>query len=1085
MLLVPPAPPQEPYTPYVAEASAEGEAAIERMEVPEGFQVELFAAEPMLANPVVFHVDHKGDFYVNESFRVNAGVTDMRRHMDWLEDELSNLTVDDRVEMYRRHEGEDFAAYGTEHERIRLIRDTDGDGKADEAIVFADGFNDPADGIAAGVLSYEGDVFYTCIPHLWRLADMDGDGVADVREKLSSGYGVHVALLGHDMHGLVIGPDGKLYFSIGDRGFRVEHEGRVLDLPHTGAVLRCNLDGSDLEVFHTGLRNPQELAFDDYGNLFTGDNNSDGGDKARWVQIVEGADTGWRFYYQYVTEPVERGPWNDEKLWHPWHAEQPAYILPPIANLASGPSGLEYYPGTGLPAEYDNHFFLCDFRGDAKYSGIYAFTHSPKGAGFELGEVKKFVWNTLATDCQFGPDGAFYFSDWVHGWEMTGKGRIYRMTPSEPDPRSVEVRERLRDGVELPKLMPLDPLLEHPDRRVRQEAQFALVEERRWNDLHMLARQSRTPANLHGVWGLGMLAQQDTPSGEQSREYLVQLLYDEQVVPEARAQVVRCLGDLRLADAGDDLLLMLKDPSPRVQMYAAIGLGRIGVPEAAGELYGLIERVGDSDPVLRHAAVMGLLGCADTERLERESAHPNRHVRMATLLVMRRKGDPRIQRFLDDPDPLLVREAATAIHDEVMWEALPALANLIEREELSGNALVRRMLNVNLWLGNNVEVARRLARYALRDDQDELHRVEVLANLADWADPLNIDRVLGRWIELEPRDASYVPGVVAELADQGIGSAPDAVVSAWIHCAAKTGAAGGVSLLDDIARDAGRLAATRVKALRALEKLDAPDLRQAVSVALTDGDGRVRAAALDALQRLSPAEALPLLVQVLERGEWPERRMAYRALGTLDHPDATAVLLDEVKKLPTDLIPAEIALDLVLAAEQRGDEELSMWLEVHGAPREADAELAPWIDGLFGGDKSAGRRIFRQKAELSCLRCHQTTEGAPPVGPDLKGVGERLTRLQLLESIVQPNRRISAGYETETFFLNDGEVIEGRILEESDTAVAVVDSNGDVFDIEKADVEERRPGLSAMPNDLGKSLSRIEMRDLIEYLSSL
>ena len=185
------------------------------------------------------------------------------------------------------------------------------------------------------------DSFYACIPDLWRLRDRDGDGAAEERDRLSSGYGVHVALLGHDLHGLTLGPDGRLWFSIGDCGFHVEQDGRVLDLPHCGAVLRCELDGSGLEVVHTGLRNPQELVFDDRGDLFTGDNNSDGGDRARWVQIVEGADSGWRFYYQYVTAPVLRGPWNDEELWKPHHDGQPAYILPPIANLADGPAGLD------------------------------------------------------------------------------------------------------------------------------------------------------------------------------------------------------------------------------------------------------------------------------------------------------------------------------------------------------------------------------------------------------------------------------------------------------------------------------------------------------------------------------------------------------------------------------------------------------------------------------------------------------------------------------------------------------------------------------------------------------------------------
>ena len=119
-------------------------------------------------------------------------------------------------------------------------------------------------------------------------------GVAEQREVMFDGFGVHTSLMGHDMHGLIVGPDRRLYFSIGDRGLHVEHEGKVHDYPHEGAVLRCELDGSKLEVVHRGLRNPQELAFDQWGDLFTGDNNSDGGDKARLVQILPGADSGWR-----------------------------------------------------------------------------------------------------------------------------------------------------------------------------------------------------------------------------------------------------------------------------------------------------------------------------------------------------------------------------------------------------------------------------------------------------------------------------------------------------------------------------------------------------------------------------------------------------------------------------------------------------------------------------------------------------------------------------------------------------------------------------------------------------------------------
>ena len=161
-------------------------------------------------------------------------------------------------------------------------------------------------------------------------------------------------------------------------------EGKHLFAPDCGSVLRCEPDGSNLEIFATGLRNPQELAFDNYGNLFTCDNNSDGGDKARWVHVVEGGDSGWRMGYQYLDFPTSRGPWNAEKLWHPRWDGQAAYIVPPIINISDGPSGLAHDPGTGLPAKYRDHFFLADFRGGAGNSGVRSFANKPKGASFEL-----------------------------------------------------------------------------------------------------------------------------------------------------------------------------------------------------------------------------------------------------------------------------------------------------------------------------------------------------------------------------------------------------------------------------------------------------------------------------------------------------------------------------------------------------------------------------------------------------------------------------------------------------------------------------------------------------------------------------
>ena len=321
------------YDPPIAKASDEGIKAIRSFRVPGGLKAELFAAEPLLANPVAFCVDEKGVVYVAETFRHGDGVTDTRSHMEWLDDDLASRSVADRVAMYKKYLGSKFESFHVQHERVRRVVDRDGDGRADASTVFADGFNDPAAGIGAGVLARKGDVYYTCIPGLWKLRDTRGDGRADERKLLHDGYGVHVGFLGHDLHGLKFGPDGRIYFSIGDRGFNVKtFDGKTLAVPDTGSVLRCNPDGTELEVFATGLRNPQELAFDQFGNLFTGDNNSDSGDRARWVYLVEGGDSGWRIGYQFLETPYTRGPWNEEKLWYPSFAGQAAYIVPPIAQ---------------------------------------------------------------------------------------------------------------------------------------------------------------------------------------------------------------------------------------------------------------------------------------------------------------------------------------------------------------------------------------------------------------------------------------------------------------------------------------------------------------------------------------------------------------------------------------------------------------------------------------------------------------------------------------------------------------------------------------------------------------------------------
>jgi hypothetical protein len=118
-------------------------------------QAELAAAEPQLANPVAFTVTATGDVYVCETFRQQQGVEDNRGHMNWLLQDLQLESIEERIAMFRRFMGDEAARWETEHDRIRLLRDTDGDGVFDSDTVFADGFSNLEDGTGAGVLELD------------------------------------------------------------------------------------------------------------------------------------------------------------------------------------------------------------------------------------------------------------------------------------------------------------------------------------------------------------------------------------------------------------------------------------------------------------------------------------------------------------------------------------------------------------------------------------------------------------------------------------------------------------------------------------------------------------------------------------------------------------------------------------------------------------------------------------------------------------------------------------------------------------------------------------------------------------------
>jgi len=1077
--------------PKLAEKSADAATAIGSFKRPAGMNCELFAAEPMVGNPVAFTIDNRGRVVVCESYRQENGVTDNRGHDEkWLSADLAALTVADRIRYHREQLGDKASEYEKQIDLLRMLIDTDGDMVADKATVYASGFNNIEEGTGAGALVRGDTVYYTCIPKLWALVDKDNDGVADERIVLSDGYGVRVAFRGHDMHGLILGPDGRLYFSIGDRGYHVETPTGFIANPESGAVFRCELDGSRLEVIATGLRNPQELAFDDFGNLFTGDNNSDSGDKARWVYIVRGGDTGWRMMYQYISD---RGPFNREKIWYPFNDDSPVYTVPPIANIADGPSGLACYPGTGLtakegtPDQFQNAFFLCDFRGQASNSGVRMVKTEPKGAFFELKSNEEFVWNILATDVGFGPDGGMYVSDWVNGWKGENKGRIYRFADEKAQASELvkSTRILLRDGMKSRSKTQLGDLLDHTDRRVRFEAQWELAS-RGESDILATATQSAntsTLKQLHGVWGLGQLLRAK-PKDATITSALVKCLSLSEPMVVSRA--MEALADAGYKPAQPLLEQLLEHESALVKSATCQAVGLLGSDDVFLGIIKVLEENSNRDPILRHAGIMGLVGVKDYEKLRALKSHASEAVRIATVVALRKQANPIVFEFLKDSSSKVRKEAVLAIHDvPQLHSQLPALAELPLASDTE-DAVVNRALNASFRLGREQD-ANRLASFAARDGGKDSMRIEALEMLANWAKPGDRDRVMNRHQPLSDRSPEAATEAL-QTRIEVLAATPQAVRDKFLEVGAKAGLTEIAKILLVTAKDQKSDGVRRGSAIRALISL-APDSIQAmIPEFVKDADVDVRMASIAFQVAKTPNVASKSLKLAIGSKIVRERQFAWDQLASLNTDQAKELVAKGVAGYLNGSLERDCWINVVEAAKGKlkGDLEKRLADKVAGLDKIKESEPKKhYEDCIDGGDVAQGRSLFFTRSSLSCVRCHKVGSAGGEVGPNLSALGTLKTREYLLEAIVEPNAAIAQGFETVVILDEDGKTISGILKSEDDTNLTLMDAQGALIKIAKDKIDERKKGQSSMPVDLLKYLNKRELRDLVAYLAVL
>jgi quinoprotein glucose dehydrogenase len=1070
--------------PQVAPASDEWLKQKQKFVLPPGFTAEVWAAEPLLGNPVSFDIDEKGRAFVAETYRYRTSVLDIRHYMFMLEDDLASRSTDDRIAQIKKHFPNEWQQLQIETEVVRLLEDRKGAGKADFSSAYAAGMNTLLDGINSGVLAHDGTVWSTNIPNLWRFDGTTAEGKAEKRESLSFGYGVRFSFTGHDMHGLIMGPDGRLYFSFGDRGANVTtKEGTKLAFPDEGAVFRCEPDGSHMEMFYHGLRNPQELGFDNHGNLFTGD-------RERWVYLVEGGDSGWRVGWQHPPLGVANNMWLTEHLWMPREPETPAWVLSPILNIPDGPSGVLHNPGTGFPAEYDDAFLVCGFKGSSAKSAIAWWKVREDGAGFAVErEPANFVDHVQSTDVAIGPDSKIYFTEWGEGWEGKGMGRIFKLTNAEVEKAQAEqiaeVKKLMNEGFKQRRSEELAKLLGHADQRIRLRAQWALAEKPDGAAVLLKAAQTGAGlARLHGIWGLGHTARLAgyQAAGQQSAMVspLVPLLRDADA--EVRAQAAKVLGESRVQAAIPQLISGLKDESLRVRFFAMQALADLRARDALASVAEFVKENAGHDQFLRHAAVNYYVHAAPPELLHHMAVNESAAVQMVSLLAMRRLHDPEVATLLYDSNPALQKEAARAIIDGGIEEANGDLAKLSAKDS-SDDKFTLRVLDAAFRSAN----AQALAEFAADASRPEKMRAEALTQLSLWAKPPARDRITGLYRPLAKREIEPAQKALTEALPKLLDRNVPVVAAGALEAATALDARNvGPAIFEYIKAAAGP-ASVRAQALKVLAAFNDPKLADAVRIAAEDADSGLRIAATAMLGAFDPEKAAQQLAALFPSASVADQKSIVTSLGALKgaaSDDAIAALVNEAA---AGRIPVEAQLELIEAANAHAaanvQAPLAKWREAQTA---AD-KLGKYAFALKGGNRIEGEKVFKEHAVAQCFRCHKIKGVGGDAGPDLTQVGKRADRNYILESIVDPNAKIAHGFDAVICTMTSGDIKAGLLKRETSKALILQPPipGAPEEPVIKVDIKKREAAPSGMPPGLGDLLTYRELRDVVEFVANL
>lgn len=1030
---------EPPALPSVAEVekmkpvdAAKVEGILKEVKAAEGFDVKVFATPPAVNYPVFVAAAADGTVFVSSDGNGSLG-------------RLPNLG------------------------RILRVRDTNGDGEADEVKVFVANVDSPR-----GLLWDHDRVICLHPPHVSAFIDRDGDGHADETKVLIKGiaFGFKDRPADHTSNGIELGVDGWIYAAIGDFGFMEAEgtDGRKLQL-RAGGIVRFRPDGTGLHLFARGTRNILEAAVSPELDSFARDNTNDGG--------------GWDVRFHHFSGLEEHGYPSLYKNFGDEH-------VAPLADYGGGSGcGAAWIAEPGFPAAWGNAPFTADWGRGV----IYRHAVKAKGATFaETEKPAEFLKLTRPTDLDVDASSRVYAASWrgaTFNWAGMDVGYLVRVTPKGFQAPALPDFAKATDA-ELVKL------LVNASHRVRLEAQRTLIR-RGLKDattaaLSALAadKSKPLPARIAALFALTQSL------GAKSHDTVAKLTTDATLAPWA----LRALTDDERtlnASAAAPVVAALKSPDARTRKEALVAAARLGSHFSVTHLSVALPLLTDPDPVVAHTAMRALIALRASDAcLAAVDRTDSPSLREAALRVLRLIHEPKVV------DALLARLAKE--NDFTRRQGLlTALARLHFLEgKWTGTSWGTRpdtrgpYFQPEEW-SESKKITDALTAVMAKADAKEAvflagelnrHRLEGGASLdkllALAASDTSVEPVL---VQQLARAQTVPPGAHALLARNATAeTTPTAVRAAAVTALAKA----------DLNADTTRALLTGVAALRK-SKGDGTLVEAATEAFLNSTFVEKQLVTLTAEAAKAAGDtslwADTALLRIHDRLKDKQKGKAEIAAafdaGWADAKRRAQLIEASIgankKTLAPKILAAVSDADKAVAAAAKKAVDR---LKLETAPATGPLIGTLKVDDVLAAVLNAKGTVARGKdvyAQLGCANCHTVSPSEPARGPILSQVATIYKRRELAEAILIPSKTIAQGFAANRFVMKDGETeYEGFVISEAaDKIIARLVTAQEIV-IKPADIAKRQKlEKSLMPDGLAAGISVSDLASLVDYLESL